>query len=307
MQITALKTFADVMKLGSFASAARYRDVDPSSVSRTISGLEEELGFRLFQRSRRKLAPTEAGQSYYEQIRNLIEDLDHAQKKARDLATEPQGLLRITACTSLGQRVIAPRLKTFMDRYPALSLELVLTDSQVDLVADQIDLGIRFGPKPEGDISVTKLVPRKFRVCASPSYIQRACGIMHPSDLSERECVLFPLPGYRTHWLFREADGQTLEVPVNGRLLVSHGLTMTQCAVAGLGPTLLPDWLCEPELEAGELVDMLPEFECAASQFDTAAWMIHPSRRYVPNKVEAFMQFLQEQMRGAESSLNPCR
>lgn len=296
MQITALTTFADVMKLGSFANAARYRDVDPSSVSRTISGLEAELGFRLFQRNRRKLAPTEAGQSYYEQIRNLIEDLDYAQKTARDLATEPQGLLRITACTSMGQRVIAPLLGKFMDKYPTLSLELVLTDSQVDLVADQIDLGIRFGPKPEGEISATILAPRKFQICASPSYIQRAGGLMHPTDLSERECVLFPLPGYRTHWLFRGEEGDTLEVPVNGRLLVSHGLTMTQCALAGLGPTLLPDWLCKPELQAGDLVDLFPEYECAAKEFGTAAWMVHPSRRYVPNKVEAFMQFLKEEV-----------
>lgn len=296
MQITALNTFADVMKLGSFANAARYRDVDPSSVSRTISNLEEELGFRLFQRNRRKLAPTEAGQSYYEQIRNLIEDLDHAKQKARDLATQPQGLLRVTACTSMGQRVIAPLLSKFMDRYPALSLELILTDSQVDLVADQIDLGIRFGPKPEAEISATALAPRKFQVCASPSYIQRTGGLMHPNDLTERECVLFPLPGYRTHWLFRDTEGDAFEVPVDGRLLVSHGLTMTQCALAGLGPTLLPDWLCKPELAAGELVDLFPDFECAAKQFDTAAWMVHPSRRYVPHKVEAFMQFLSEEI-----------
>lgn len=296
MQLSALRTFADVMKLGSFANAARYRDVDPSSVSRSISGLEAELGFRLFQRNRRKLAPTEAGLSYFEQIRNLIEDLDHAQQKARDLATEPQGLLRITACTSLGQRVIVPLLKKFMDRYPTLSLELVLTDAQVDLVADQIDLAIRFGPKPEGDISAAKLASRKFKVCASPSYIQRAGGVMHPEDLSERECVLFPLPGYRTHWLFRDARGQVFEVPVNGRLLVSHGLTMTQCALAGFGPTLLPDWLCKPELQAGDLVHLLPEFECAANQFGTAAWMVHPSRKYVPHKVEAFMQFLREEI-----------
>ncbi len=292
MQLAALRTFSDVMKLGSFASAARYRDVDPSSVSRAISGLEEELGFRLFQRNRRKLAPTEAGLTYFGQIRNLIEDLDHAHQKARDVATEPQGLLRITACTSLGQRVIAPLLQKFMDRYPALSLELVLTDSQIDLVADQIDLAIRFGPKPGGDVSATRLAPRTFKVCASPSYIQRAGGMMHPEELSERECVLFPLPGYRTHWLFRDAGGREFDVPVQGRLLVSHGLTMTQCALSGLGPTLLPDWLCQPELQAGDLVDLFPEFECAATEFDTAAWMVHPSRKYVPNKVDAFMQFL---------------
>lgn len=296
MQLSALKTFSDVMTLGSFANAARYRDVDPSSVSRTISGLEEELGFRLFQRNRRKLAPTEAGLTYFAQIRNLIEDLDQAQQKARDLATEPQGLLRLSACTSLGQRVIAPLLQKFMDRYPALSLELVLTDAVVDLVADQIDLAIRFGPKPGGDVSATKLAPRTFRVCASPAYLQRTGGLMHPDELSERECVLFPLPGYRTDWMFRDAAGREFNVPIHGRLLVSHGLTMTQCAMAGFGPTLLPDWLCKPELQAGDLEDLFPAFECAATEFDTAAWMVHPSRKYVPNKVEAFMQFLRAEM-----------
>lgn len=296
MQLSALRTFSDVMMLGSFANAARYRDIDPSSVSRTISGLEEELGFRLFQRNRRKLAPTEAGLTYFAQIRNLIEDLDQAQEKARDLATEPQGLLRLSACTSLGQRVIAPLLQKFMDRYPALSLELVLTDAVVDLVADQIDLAVRFGPKPGGDVSATKLAPRTFRVCASPAYLQRAGGMMHPDELSERECVLFPLPAYRTDWLFRDAEGRAFNVPIHGRLLVSHGLTMTQCAVAGFGPTLLPDWLCKPELEAGDLVDLFPTFECAATEFDTAAWMVHPSRKYVPNKVEAFMEFLRAEI-----------
>lgn len=296
MELAALKTFSDVMQLGSFAKAARYRDVDPSSVSRSIAGLERELGFRLFQRDRRKLSPTEAGLTYFGQIRNLIEDLDQAQQKALDQATKPQGQLRVTACTSFGQRAIAPLLQKFMDRYPELSLELVLTDSQVDLIAEQIDLAVRFGPKPEGDVSATKLAPRKFRVCASASYVQRTGGLMRPEELSERECLLFPFPGYRTHWLFRDKAGEEFSVPVSGRLIVSHGLTMTQCALAGLGPTLLPDWLCEPELEAGDLVDLLPEFECAATGFDTAAWMVHPSRKYVPHKVEVFMQFLREEV-----------
>lgn len=282
------------MTLGSFAEAARYRDVDPSSVSRAIAGLEEELGFRLFQRNRRKLAPTEAGLTYFGQIKDLIEGLDQAGQKARDLATEPTGLLRVTACTSLGQRVIAPQLHKFMDRYPSVSLELVLTDSQIDLVADQIDLAIRFGPKPQGDIIATKLMPRTFRVCASPSYIQRNGGLMRPEELSERECVLFPLPGYRTNWRFRDGDGREFDVPVQGRLIVSHGLTLTQCALAGLGPTLLPDWLCEAEIKTQDLVDLFPDFDCAATEFDTAAWIVHPSRKYVPHKVEAFMQFLRE-------------
>ncbi|MEZ5957598.1 MAG: LysR family transcriptional regulator [Hyphomonadaceae bacterium] len=296
MQLNAVRIFADVMALGSFAAAARLRDLDPSSISRAITGLEKELGLRLFQRDRRKLAPTEAGAHYYDQVKGLLEDIDRAGQEALDLTLEPRGVLRVTACTSLGQRVLAPLLPKLMETYPALSLDLVLTDTQVDLVADKIDLAIRFGPEPEGDVVAAKLVPRRFRVCASPSYVQRAGAVMHPKELSERECILFPLPGYRTRWLFRDAAGEQLAVPVHGRLLVSHGLTMTQCAVSGLGPALLPDWLCNREIDDGSLVDMLPDYSCAATEFGTAAWMVHPSRNYVPYKVQAFMNFLRDEV-----------
>jgi DNA-binding transcriptional LysR family regulator len=297
MQLSSVRIFADVMSLGSFASAARQRDLDPSSISRAIAGLEKELGFRLFQRNRRKLAPTEAGAHYYAQIKGLLEDIERAGQEALDLTTEPRGMLRVTACTSMGQRVLAPLLPKLFEAYPALSLDLVLTDAQVDLVADQIDLAIRFGLEPEGDVIAAELVPRRFRVCASPAYVQREGAMLHPGELSERDCILFPLPGYRTRWRFRNNSGEEVAVPVRGRLLVSHGLTMTQCAVSGLGPALLPDWLCNREIDDGSLVDLFPEHTCAATEFGTAAWMIHPSRSYVPIKVQAFMTFLRNEVR----------
>jgi DNA-binding transcriptional LysR family regulator len=225
MQLSSVRIFADVMSLGSFASAARQRDLDPSSISRAIAGLEKELGFRLFQRNRRKLAPTEAGAHYYAQIKGLLEDIERAGQEALDLTTEPRGMLRVTACTSMGQRVLAALLPKLFEAYPALSLDLVLTDAQVDLVADQIDLAIRFGLEPEGDVIAAELVPRRFRVCASPAYVQREGAMLHSGELSERDCILFPLPGYRTRWRFRNNSGEEVAVPVRGRLLVSHGLT----------------------------------------------------------------------------------
>jgi DNA-binding transcriptional LysR family regulator len=300
MQLDAVKIFVDVMKLGSFAAAARQRDLDPSSVSRAVAGLEGELGFRLFQRTKRKLAPTEAGNLYFAQVRSLVEELERAGQEALDLTARPSGLLRVTACTSFGQRVLAPLLPKLFATYPALALDLVLVDHQVDLVSDQIDLAIRFGSAPGGDMTVTKLAQRSFKVCASPDYVQRHGPLNHPLELQQRDCVLFPLPGYRTQWLFRRGNEPSFPAPVKGRLLVSHGLTMTACAVASLGPALLPDWLCNEELETGTLVDLFPDYECAATEFETAAWLVHPSRSYVPTKVRAFIEFLETEVRSPQ-------
>jgi DNA-binding transcriptional LysR family regulator len=98
--------------------------------------------------------------------------------------------------------------------------------------------------------------------------------------------------------MFRRAGEAPFAVPVHGRVLASHGLTMTACAVSGLGPALLPDWLCGQELSAGALTDLFPDYECAATAFDTAAWIVHPSRNYVPLKVRACLEFLQSEVRG---------
>jgi DNA-binding transcriptional LysR family regulator len=177
---------------------------------------------------------------------------------------------------------------------------LVLVDHQIDLVSDQIDLAIRFGSAPGGEMTVTKLAPRSFKVCASPDYVERHGRLKHPLELQQRDCVLFPLPGYRTQWLFRRGNEPSFPAPVKGRLLVSHGLTMTACAVASLGPALLPDWLCNEELETGTLVDLFPDYECAATEFETAAWLVHPSRSYVPTKVRAFIEFLETEVRSPQ-------
>ncbi len=298
MDIDAIRTFVDVMKQGSFAAVARQRDVDPSSVSRSISGLEKKLGFRLFQRTTRKLAPTEAGSEYYARVERLVEDLDRAGEQARDLVSQPKGTLRVTACTSFGQRILAPLLPKLQSRYPDLTIELVLVDHQIDIVDEQIDIAIRFGSRPHGDLVASKLVPRRFRVCASPSYLERHGMPTHPKDLQGIDCLLFPMPGYRSAWRFRRKGREPFEVPVSGRLLVSHGMTMTSCAVAGLGPALLPDWLCADEIEAGDLVELFPDFEVTATEFDTAAWLIYPSRSYLPIKLRVFIDFLRAEVGG---------
>ncbi len=299
MDMDSARVFVNVMKQGSFAAVARQRGMDPSSISRSISNLEGELGFRLFQRTTRKLAPTEAGAEYFDRIERLIGEFDLAGEAALDLVSSPTGTLRVTACTSFGQRVLAPILPELRVRYPDLTIDLQLADHTVDIVEDKIDLAVRFGQKPEGDFIVSRLVPRHFRVCASPAYVERHGRPANPRELEHRDCLLFSFPGYNSAWKFRRSGEDDFEVPVTGHVLISHGVTMTRCAVTGLGPALLPDWLCAEEIKAGELIDLFPDHACTATEFDTSAWLVYPSRSYVPLKLRAFIDFLREKVEGS--------
>src|SRR5229473_1687670 len=147
MDIATLKTFVEVMRAGSFAAVARLHDVDPSSISRTIAILEHELGFRLFQRTTRRLAATEAGALYFERMQPIIDEIDRVGQEACDMVAEPAGRLRVTASVSFGHTILVPLLPCLRSAYPELSIDLVLTDAVLDLITEKIDVAVRLGPR----------------------------------------------------------------------------------------------------------------------------------------------------------------
>jgi DNA-binding transcriptional LysR family regulator len=296
MDLNNIQLFVEVVQRSSFAEVARMRNIDPSSVSRSIRKLEDTLGFRLFQRTTRKLSPTEAGKSYFRQVEGLVATFLQAGEQALDLSNEPIGNLRVTACTSFGQKKLVPLLPIMRRKYPKLIIDLVLSDNQVDIVEQQIDVAIRFGKKPTDDFICKELAPRKFRVCASPTFVKSNKITDDPHCLIELECLRFSIPGYRDAWKFRQPQKKELTIQVTGHLLISHGMTMTASTVAGLGVSLLPDWLCRDELANGSLVQLFPDYECAAADFDTSAWLVYPSRDYMPLKLSAFIDCLKTEI-----------
>ncbi|TNE38575.1 MAG: LysR family transcriptional regulator [Alphaproteobacteria bacterium] len=298
MDMGSLRIFANAVKLGSFAAVARQMDIDPSTVSRSITNLETELGFRLLQRTTRKLAPTEAGSVSFERIHGLLDDFDSASLEAQDLVNAPRGTMRIAACTSFGPRVLAPLLPRLMELYPDLSIELLLADHQIDIIKEEIDLAIRFGLKPKGDFVSVRLNPRRFHICASPGFIQQHGRPSRPETLAELDCIVFRIPGYPSAWKFRSDDGRVIVVPISGKLTTLHGSTMTASAVGGVGVAMLPDWLCGREIDDGSLIDLFPEHECTATEFDTASWLTYPNRQYLPLKVRKVIDFLQMEVGG---------
>jgi DNA-binding transcriptional LysR family regulator len=297
MDVSALSIFAEVMPRGSFAAVAKDRNVDPSSISRVIASLEEELGIRLFQRSTRQLAPTESGRIYFERIEPLIEELEHARVAARDAGAGLSGSLRVSTTVAFGQICILPLLADFRANHPGLSLELVLTDTNLDLIAERIDAAIRLGPRLDLGYVGTKLFSTRYRVCASPTYIAREGAPSVPGELAGRKCVVFDLPGYRERWLFRDKSGRLIDVPITSDLRISSALAIRQCALDGLGPTLIGQWNIDSDLADGRLIDLFPEYSVTATDFDTAAWIIYPSRSYLPAKVRAFIDFVRERLR----------
>lgn len=296
MDISTLQLFIDVMRQGSFAAVARERAIDPSSVSRSIAGLEDELGIRLFQRSTRQLAPTEAGLVYFRRIEALVEDMQEAGATAADVSAQPRGILRVTATVAFGLTAILPILPRLVAAYPDLSVDLSLNDAMVDLLAERIDLAVRLGPLADSTLVAQPLMRTRHVVCASPDYLARRGRPHTPAELAQHDCLLFPMSGFRSRWLFRDAGGAVSEAAVGGRIIISNGIALQQCALAGMGPTLLSHWLVGDDLRAGRLVDLFPEYEVTATDFDTAAWLVYPSRSYVPLKVRVFIAALREGM-----------
>lgn len=294
MDISVLQIFVEVMRQGSFAAVARDRNIDPSSVSRAIAGLEEELGIRLLQRTTRQLSPTEAGIAYFQRIEPLVEEMQQAIDIATDVTGQPKGTLRVTASVSFGLKCIVPLLSSFSVMYPDLAVDLLLTDAVVDLLAERIDVAVRLGPLADSTLIAQQLMRTRYRVCASLDYLKRCGQPDKPSDVEQHNCLLFPLAGFRSRWIFMNKNGDKSEIPVRGRVIISSAIALQQCAIAGMGLALLPHWLIDEDLHNGKLVNVFSDYQVTATDFNTAAWLIYPSRAYIPLKVRVFIDFLKK-------------
>lgn len=293
MNTADLDTFMIVTRHGSFAGAARELHVDPSSVSRTVAALESALGTRLFQRNTRKLALTEAGASLVERIGPLLEELEQVRQSAADATAQVHGTLRVTASNAFGIQRVVPVLPAFCKAHPDLKLDIVLTDTLLDLVAERIDVAIRIGALRDSTLIAVPLMRMRYRVVASPTWLS-ALGAPpgSPDDLTNRECLTYSMPGFRDRWFF-ELDGEApAAVTVTPRMHSANGLVLRELACQGLGFTLLPDWLIRDDVAAGRLVDLFPQHEVKIADAPTGVWLLYASRSYVPAKVRAFVDFM---------------
>jgi DNA-binding transcriptional LysR family regulator len=287
-----LRIVVEIAQQGNFSSVAKLHDLDPSSVSRIVQSVERELGVRLFQRSARHVALTEAGTAYVARVAHLLEELDAAGDAVKSMENRPTGILRITASVAFGQACLVPLIPEFARRHPEITLELILNDANLDMVADRIDLALRLSPRMAQDLVRVKWFDATYRVCASPAYLENHPAIERPEDLGRHPCVLFGHPHPQSTWNVRNAAGATQGITVPTAMVASNGLAQKALALAGMGPALMPIWLAAPEIASGALKQILPGYAVTPSDFEGAAWLLYPHRSFLPAKTRAIVNFL---------------
>ncbi|MEI6417756.1 MAG: LysR family transcriptional regulator [Sphingomonadales bacterium] len=292
--MSTLALFIDVAHAGGFAPVARQRLMDPSLVSRAIAGLEAELGLRLFQRSTRRLALTEAGARYLATVEPLVRDLTSAAEAAR--GSTLGGRLTISASVAYGTIRLVPLLPLLRAQHPGLDIVLDLTDRLVDLVSEPVDIAIRMSPNIPPGLVGLPLHPSRYHAYAAPAWVQQHGAVTSPADLASRPCLLFAGPLQRRDWRFSRPDGGAETVMVDGPLAISSPLALKAACIAGLGATLLTDWLAADAVAAGRLLPLLPGHEASSSAFGSSAWLLYASRTLMPPKIRAGVDFLRAQL-----------
>lgn len=297
MKIDSLTLLTEVARYLSFAEVARQREIDPSQVSRQVSAIEAEIGIRIFQRNTRKLSVTDEGAEYLRRIAPALETLEEAADIARDGQAAPTGLVRLTASVAFGDNVIVPLLPELRKVLPDVQLDCIFRDEQLDLVRNGIDLAIRLVPEPEGDLVCRRLFFTEYRVCASPDWVKQHGPVVRPHDLTDHDCLCYAIPGMRSSWTFREGSGPPIAVPVAGSVAMSNPVALRSSALLGLGPALLATWLVSDDIKRGALLDLFPGHSVTATEFKTAAWLLYPSRTYLPTRTRAVIDFLVSALR----------
>jgi DNA-binding transcriptional LysR family regulator len=254
----ALATFVAVASEGSFSKVARRDRVAVSSVTRRITLLESELGVKLLRRSSRQLMLTDAGEQFLPRARAILAELSEARERLSTLNAEPRGLLTVTAPSAFGRRFVAPAVIEFLSGYPLLQLELHISDEVVDLSARRVDVAIRMGSPPHGDLIATRLAPLRRLVCASPAYLERRGRPATPPDLLQHNCLTVSSGPPPPDWWCFAGVNRNAPLPVRGSLRTDDVDTLLQAAVAGVGIVHLASWLVGDLVAAGRLVSLFP-------------------------------------------------
>lgn len=290
--LRATQLFVNVVQLGSLSAAARQTGLSPASVSRIIHALEENVGGRLLNRTSRRLNLTEAGEVYYGQVEQILHQITEANDSVARLQSTPRGMLRVHSRMLVGNQYVAPSLPGFIEKYPDIKVDLLLSNYAVDLVDQNIDVDIRIGKLDDSSLIVRKLAAAERVVCATPGYVESHEPIKSPADLANHNCLTYRLHLGRTMWRFLDKDGTLIEVPVVGSMQSDNGEALITAAVSGLGVAMMQEWSIRNELKSGTLVRLLPGYQASHIEFDNGIYAVFPHSRQVPSKVRVFVDYI---------------
>ena len=290
-RLAAMAAFVRDVDAGSFSGAAKQLRMGQSAVSKAIAQLEERLRVRLLLRTTHGLTPTEAGRNFYERAKRSIDEVDEAELAARDAAATLSGPLRIQATVAFACLHVIPRLPAFLAQHPALDIDIVLDDRNIDLVEFGFDMGLRVGQLRNSSLTARKIAQCQRRVIGTPSYFNAAGVPQAPADLVAHQVIIYEQPMGGPKWTFQQGVAEA-SLSLGGRVHLSTAVGVRECVLADLGLAIASEWMFAPELKAKTVKAVLVDWSLPPVE----AWAIFPAGRQAGAKARAFASFVESQM-----------
>ena len=286
-----LAIFAKVVELRSFAAAASELSLSKATVSKAVGRLEQRLGARLFNRTSRRLALTDAGQKLSGHAGRLLAFGEAAENEALAQAVAPRGLVRLAVPMTFGVKAVAPILPEFLAQYPDVAIDLHLGDAMVDLIGEGFDLGLRIASLPDSSLIARRLCAMPRYTVASPAYLKLHGRPTHPMHLAQHRCLGYAYLSTPDVWHYTNARGEQASVRPGGPLRVNNGEALLPALLAGLGIADLPGFIVDDALATGAVEMILKGWK----QNEGAVHLVMPSRGPRPARVELLADFLTRQ------------
>lgn len=286
-RLECLETFVNVLESGSFSGAARRMGTTQSTVSKRIAMLERSFATSLFLRTTRRLTPTEDAHRVYEQARNVLEAYQLTRAAARDAYPVPAGTLTISVPSSMGRRLLMPIARDFQREFPEVKLDIRLSEHQVNLVKDGVELALRIGELEDSSLRVRSLGRVRRYAVASPNYLQFRTGLADPSDLTRQACIGYSRFGTPTTWVFEGENGRHV-VNVECVANVDDADTLQSAVLIGMGIGILPAWLVDPWIKQGELEIVLADYTVPSLPLNA----IYPDLGTLSLRARTFLDFV---------------
>jgi DNA-binding transcriptional LysR family regulator len=287
-RLTSLGVFVAAVEEGSFAAAARRFGLSPAMAGKHVSAIEADLNARLLQRTTRRLSLTDAGQTYYERCKRILEAFDEANREAGDSQGTAHGVLRVAAPVTFGAMHLGDVVARYLEDHPHVNVEVLLGDRYVDLMDAGVDVAIRIGRLTDPRLVTRRLAPCRMVVCASPAYIERHGAPRKPEDLRLAQRLAFSEAVSSGDWTLLDARNRAHVIDGPCRMTANNAQMLLAAALAGAGITYGPTFVFGEHLRRGELVALLPGYRAA----DLAIQAVYPSAQRIPLKVRRFVDYL---------------
>jgi DNA-binding transcriptional LysR family regulator len=283
-----LAVFATVAEQRSFAGAAAELGLSKATVSKAVSRLEKRLGTRLFNRTSRRLALTDAGRTLSERAARLLADGEAAESETRAQSSSPRGLVRMAVPMSFGLREVSPVLPEFFAECPDVSVDLHLSDEVIDLIGMGFDMALRIAALPDSSLLARRLAPVPRLLVAAPDYLKRRGRPKHPRDLLTHACLGYAYLPTPDVWRFTSRDGEDFIVRTSGPLRANNADALMPSLLAGFGLAVQPEFLVRDDIAAGRLEVLLPGWALP----EIALHLVMPPGGPRPARIDAFADFL---------------